>query len=91
MYFALIFRIRLTLYAVAASSLDWNNMILETKVNGQVRQSQNTKDLIFDIPTLIEVRNLVPSSQCGGRTDDLRLLQTVSMGITLMVSPSHVI
>jgi hypothetical protein len=40
-------------------------MILETKINGQVRQSQNTKDLIFDIPTLIE---------------------TISMGITLMVS-----
>jgi len=29
-------------------------MILETKVNGQTRQSQNTKELIFDIPTLIE-------------------------------------
>jgi hypothetical protein len=38
-----------------ASSLDWNNMLLETKINGEVRQSQNTKELIFDIPTLIEV------------------------------------
>lgn len=37
-----------------AASLDWNNMILETRVNGELRQSQNTKDLIFDIPTLIE-------------------------------------
>jgi 2-keto-4-pentenoate hydratase/2-oxohepta-3-ene-1,7-dioic acid hydratase in catechol pathway len=40
-------------------------MILETKVNGRVRQSQNTKDLIFDIPTLIEVRSTVDLRGAG--------------------------
>lgn len=41
-----------------ASCLDWKNLILETKVNGEVRQNQNTAELIFDIPTLIETCSL---------------------------------
>ena len=31
-----------------------NNLSLETKVNGEVRQDSNTSDLIFDVPTLVE-------------------------------------
>ena len=30
------------------------NLSLETKVNGETRQSSNTSDLLFDVPTLIE-------------------------------------
>lgn len=32
---------------------DTNNLQLETKINGEVRQSANTKQFIFDIPTII--------------------------------------
>jgi hypothetical protein len=65
-------------------------MILETKVNGRVRQSQNTKDLIFDIPTLIEVRSTVDLRGAGSvELTTQGVLQTISMGITLMVSQSH--
>ena len=30
------------------------NLSLQTKVNGKVTQSGNTRDMIFDVPTLIE-------------------------------------
>ncbi|OZM58214.1 hypothetical protein CIB95_01165 [Lottiidibacillus patelloidae] len=32
-----------------------HNLHIETKVNGEVRQSSNTENMIFDIPTLIEI------------------------------------
>ncbi|KAF8518680.1 putative hydrolase [Hysterangium stoloniferum] len=41
-------------YVVPSSSLSFTDLHLTTKVNGEVRQSQNTSELIFDIPTLIE-------------------------------------
>lgn len=31
-----------------------NDLSLETKVNGELRQSSNTSDLLFDVPTLVE-------------------------------------
>ena len=40
-------------------------MILETKVNGATRQKQDTKELIFDIPTLIETCSLGITLQPG--------------------------
>lgn len=52
-------------YAVHKSNLDWDNLILETRVNGEVRQHQNTKDLIFDIPTLIETCSRGITIQAG--------------------------
>lgn len=39
---------------VLASQIDWENLMLETRVNGEVRQRQNTSEVIFDIPTLME-------------------------------------
>ncbi|GBF12344.1 fumarylacetoacetate hydrolase family protein [Tepidibacillus infernus] len=33
--------------------IDPNNLHIETRVNGEVRQSANTEQLIFDIPTII--------------------------------------
>jgi len=40
--------------AVTADEIDGSNLDLKTWVNGELRQNANTKDLIFDIPTLIE-------------------------------------
>jgi 2-keto-4-pentenoate hydratase/2-oxohepta-3-ene-1,7-dioic acid hydratase in catechol pathway len=48
-----------------ASNIDWSNMILETRVNGETRQKQNTSDLIFDIPTLIETCSMGITLQPG--------------------------
>ena len=33
--------------------LDFNDLLVETRVNGEVRQSQRTRDLIFDVDTLV--------------------------------------
>jgi len=41
-------------WAVTADEIDLSNTGVRTYVNGELRQSANTRDLIFDIPTLIE-------------------------------------
>lgn len=33
--------------------LDHNDLLLETRVNGEVRQSERTRDLIFDVETIV--------------------------------------
>ncbi|KAF8169028.1 hypothetical protein K438DRAFT_1856018 [Mycena galopus ATCC 62051] len=52
-------------YVVPSSSLSFDKLHLTTKVNGEVRQSQNTSELIFDIPTLIETTSMGVSIQPG--------------------------
>jgi hypothetical protein len=52
-------------YVVPVSSLAFDELHLTTKVNGEVRQSQNTAELIFDIPTLIQTISLGISIQPG--------------------------
>lgn len=41
-------------FAVTADSIDLGDTTVKTWVNGELRQNSNTKDLIFDVPTLIE-------------------------------------
>lgn len=36
-----------------ATHVDYNNLLLTTRVNGEVKQRQNTGDLIFDPPTIV--------------------------------------
>ncbi|MEO1248065.1 MAG: fumarylacetoacetate hydrolase family protein [Pseudomonadota bacterium] len=40
---------------VSADELDPANLVLSCWVNGELRQQANTKDLIFDIPTIVAV------------------------------------
>ncbi|MBS0847641.1 fumarylacetoacetate hydrolase family protein [Citrobacter sp. JGM124] len=40
--------------AVTADEIEGNNLDLKCWVNGELRQSSNTRHLIFDLPTLIE-------------------------------------
>ncbi|WP_226068737.1 fumarylacetoacetate hydrolase family protein [Dickeya zeae] len=40
--------------AVTADEIDGGNLDLKCWVNGELRQNANTRDLIFDIPTLVE-------------------------------------
>ncbi len=42
-------------WAVTADELDLADTHLRTWVNGELRQDTNTRDLIFDVPTIIEV------------------------------------
>ncbi|HEV7779549.1 MAG TPA: fumarylacetoacetate hydrolase family protein [Luteibacter sp.] len=41
-------------FAVSADEIDGGNLDLSCWINGELRQHANTRDLIFDIPTLIE-------------------------------------
>ena len=41
-------------WVVTADELDLGNTTLKTWVNGELRQDANTRDLIFDVPTIIE-------------------------------------
>jgi 2-keto-4-pentenoate hydratase/2-oxohepta-3-ene-1,7-dioic acid hydratase in catechol pathway len=41
-------------WVATADEIDPENLELETRVNGEVRQRANTRDLIFDIPSLVE-------------------------------------
>ncbi len=41
-------------WAVTADEIDLGDTTVRTWVNGELRQEANTKDLIFDVPTLIE-------------------------------------
>ena len=41
-------------WIATADEIDPENLDLETRVNGEVRQRSNTRDLIFDIPNLVE-------------------------------------
>jgi len=38
---------------VIVTGLDYSNLLLTTRVNGEIAQQQRTSDLIFDIPTVI--------------------------------------
>lgn len=40
-------------FAVTADEIDHRDVLIETRVNGELRQSAKTVDLIFDIPELI--------------------------------------
>ena len=35
------------------TGLNYGNLLLQTRVNGAVVQSQRTEDLIFDVPTIV--------------------------------------
>lgn len=38
---------------VVARGLHYDDLLVQTRVNGEVRQSERTKDLIFNIPTIV--------------------------------------
>lgn len=36
-----------------ATGLNYNDLLVQTRVNGEVRQSERTRDLIFDVPSIV--------------------------------------
>ena len=41
-------------WAVTRDEIDLSNTLIQCWINGELRQSANTRDLIFDVPTIIE-------------------------------------
>lgn len=52
-------------WAVTADEVDPTNLTLQCWVNGELRQKANTRDLIFDIPTLVSTLSAGTSLQPG--------------------------
>ena len=50
---------------VTADEIDPENLQLKTWINGELRQDANTSDLIFNIPTIIEVLSAGMTLQPG--------------------------
>lgn len=64
--------------------LDYSNVLLTTKVNGQVKQQQSTKDLIFDCPTCLSFISKYVTLEPGD------LVYTGTPGTTSKMAPGDV-
>jgi len=67
------------------TGLDYSDLALETRVNGEVMQQQRTSDLIFDVPTVIAFVSRYVTLTPGD------LIYTGTPGNTKQMSPGDVI
>ncbi len=65
--------------------IDYSNLMLTTRVNGQVRQQQSTKDLIFDCPTCLSFISRYVTLEPGD------LVYTGTPGQTSRIQPGDVV
>ncbi|MCA9739089.1 MAG: fumarylacetoacetate hydrolase family protein [Gemmatimonadetes bacterium] len=70
---------------VVATGLDYGDLLVETRVNGEVRQHQRTTDLIFDIPTIVSYVSRYVTLETGD------LIFTGTPGTTRAVRPGDVV
>ncbi len=50
---------------IADAGLDVGDLIIKTRVNGELRQESSTSNLIFDVPYLIEFISGIMTLECG--------------------------
>jgi 2-keto-4-pentenoate hydratase/2-oxohepta-3-ene-1,7-dioic acid hydratase in catechol pathway len=67
------------------TGLDYSDLALETRVNGEVMQKQRTSDLIFDVPTVIEFVSRYVTLTPGD------LIYTGTPGNTKKMAPGDVV
>lgn len=67
------------------TGLDYSDLALQTRVNGEVMQEQRTSDLIFDVPTVIEFVSRYVTLMPGD------VIYTGTPGNTKAMSPGDVI
>jgi len=70
---------------VIATGLDYNDLSLQTRLNGEVRQSERTADLIFDVDTLVSFISRYLTLLPGD------LIFTGTPGSTSAMSPGDVV
>jgi 2-keto-4-pentenoate hydratase/2-oxohepta-3-ene-1,7-dioic acid hydratase in catechol pathway len=64
--------------------VDYSNLMLTTRLNGQVKQQQSTKDLIFDCPTIVSFVSRYVTLEQGD------VIYTGTPGTTSKMSPGDV-
>ncbi|MEZ4415233.1 MAG: fumarylacetoacetate hydrolase family protein [Gemmatimonadota bacterium] len=67
------------------TGLNYDDLLVETRVNGEVRQHQRTVDLIFDVPTIVSYVSRYVTLEPGD------LIFTGTPGSTQAVKPGDVI
>jgi 2-keto-4-pentenoate hydratase/2-oxohepta-3-ene-1,7-dioic acid hydratase in catechol pathway len=67
------------------TGLDYSDLALETRVNGEVMQQQRTSDLLFDVPTVIEFVSRFVTLTPGD------LIYTGTPGNTKKMAPGDVV
>jgi 2-keto-4-pentenoate hydratase/2-oxohepta-3-ene-1,7-dioic acid hydratase in catechol pathway len=70
---------------VIVSGLDYNDLLLETRVNGETRQSARTSDLIFDVPAIVSYVSRYVTLLPGD------VIFTGTPGTTMALNPADVV
>ena len=70
---------------VIVKGLNYGDLLLQTRVNGEVLQSQRTKDLLFDVPTLVSYISKYVTLEPGD------LIYTGTPGSTKAMKPGDVV
>ena len=65
--------------------LNYNDLLLQTRVNGEVRQSERTKDLIFDVHTVVSYISQFVTLEPGD------VIFTGTPGTTMAMKPGDVV
>lgn len=67
------------------TGLNYGDLLLQTRVNGEVMQSQRTKDLIFDVPTIVSYVSRYVTLEPGD------VIYTGTPGTTKPMKPGDVV
>ena len=70
---------------VMASGIDYDDLLLETRVNGEVKQSQRTSDLIFDTSAMVSYVSRYITLEPGD------MIFTGTPGTTSAINPGDVV
>ncbi len=70
---------------VIVAGLDYGNLLLETRLNGQVKQKQRTSDLLFDVPTMVSFASRFVTLSPGD------VIYTGTPGATSAMKPGDVV
>jgi 2-keto-4-pentenoate hydratase/2-oxohepta-3-ene-1,7-dioic acid hydratase in catechol pathway len=65
--------------------VDYGDLLLQTRLNGEVVQSQRTKDLIFDVPTIVSYVSRYVTLEPGD------VIYTGTPGTTRAMKPGDVV
>lgn len=67
------------------TGLDYGNLLLQTRLNGEVVQSQRTKDLVFDVPAIVSYVSRYVTLEPGD------VIYTGTPGTTRAMKPGDVV
>jgi 2-keto-4-pentenoate hydratase/2-oxohepta-3-ene-1,7-dioic acid hydratase in catechol pathway len=70
---------------VLATGLDYNDLLLQTRLNGEVKQKQRTSDLIFDVHEIVSFVSRFVTLEPGD------IIFTGTPGATSAMTPGDIV